>query len=155
MRSDITDTSQVSQSWMEHQSLEHIKRALRVTINWTAPAISYSRKRSSVTFAMECFARHLERLMSIEEEDGYMRMVADAKPNKAKRIAALRDDHTRFRREVAQLSANLNALEDWQEEDLDRLCGDIRSLLSEVDQHDRAEVRLLQDAMLSDEGGGD
>ncbi len=149
------DSSQVSQSWMEHQSLEHIKRALRVTVKWTTPTITYNRKLSSVAFAMECFARHLERLMSIEEEDGYMRIVADAKPNKAKKIAALRADHTRFRQQVAELSLELDELDDWQDDELDRICADIECLLDQVDEHDRAEVRLLQDAMLLDEGVGD
>lgn len=155
MVTNTSDTAQVGQSWMEHQSLEHIKRALRVTINWTAPAISYGRKRSSVTFAMECFARHLNRLMLIEEEDGYMLMVAEAKPNKSKRIATLHDDHTRFRRVVAKLSDELNELDEWQEAEFQRICADIGCLLDEVDEHDRAEVRLLQDAMLLDEGVGD
>lgn len=149
------DTSQVSQSWMEHQSLEHIKRALRVTLNWQTPAISYARKKSSVTFAMECFARHLERLMSIEEEDGYMRTVTDAKPNKAKRIGVLREDHTRFRREVAKLSDELSSLDEWQETEFDRVCSEISLLLDDVDKHDRAEVRLLQESMVLDEGVGD
>jgi hypothetical protein len=150
-----TDSSQVSHSWLEHQSLEHIKRALRVTLTWTAPAISYARKRSSVTFAMECFARHLERLMAIEEEDGYMRMVADAKPNKAKHITELRSDHTRFRHLVTKLSDELNGLDDCQDAEFQQTCCDIEQLLNEVDEHDRAEVRLLQDAMLLDEGVGD
>lgn len=155
MFQSMFDLSQASQTWMEHQSLEHIKRALRVTIDWRAPAISYQRKRQSVTFAFESFARHLERLMSIEEEDGYLQMVADAKPNKAKCIATLRADHTRMRRQVEQLTVDLAALEDWQEVEFERVCKDIGRLLDSMDEHDRAEIDLLQDALLMDEGGGD
>lgn len=155
MFAQSADTTHASQSWMEHQSLEHIKRALRVTIHWHAPAISYQRKRQSVTFAMESFSRHLIRLMSIEEEDGYMRMVVDAKPNKAKRIATLRDDHTQFRQTVARLRDQLDALDEWQAAEFERICHDIGQLLDNVDRHDRDEVQLLQDAMLMDEGGGD
>lgn len=150
-----TDATQVSQSWIEHQSLEHIKRALRVTIDWQAPAISYQRKRQSVAFALESFARHLERLMAIEEEDGYMRIVLDAKPNKAKRIAVLRDDHTQFRLTVDKLSEQLDVLDEWQATEFEHICHDIGQLLDSVDQHDRDEVKLLQDTMLMDEGGGD
>ncbi len=155
MPTPTTDQSHVSHSWMEHQALEHIKRALRVTVDWTAPAISFDRKRSSVTFAMECFARHLKRLMLIEEEDGYMSVVVDAKPNKAKRIAVLRQDHTLFREVVAKVSDELNALGDQDQEELERICQEIRSLLNSIDKHDRAEIRLLQDAMVLDDGEGD
>ncbi|WP_442485654.1 hypothetical protein [Aeoliella sp. SH292] len=155
MSQSMFDLSQASQTWMEHQSLEHIKRALRVTIEWHAPAIRYFRKRQSVTFAFESFARHLERLMSLEEDDGYMTMVADAKPNKAKQIATLRADHARMRRQVDQLSADLAKLDEWQEPEFERICTDIGRLLDSTDQHDRAEIDLLQDALLMDEGGGD
>lgn len=149
------DLSQASQTWMEHQALEHIKRALRVTLDWETPAISFQRKRQSVTFATESFARHLERLMKIEEEDGYMRMVVDAKPNKACRIADLRDDHTRFRRSVELLLIELDELGDWQESEFEAICERVSALLAEVDRHDCDEVRLLQDALLLDEGVGD
>jgi hypothetical protein len=33
------------------------------------------------------------------------------------------------------------------------MCEEIRSLLEEVDRHDEEEVNLLQDTLLSDEGG--
>lgn len=149
------DLSQASQTWMEHQSLEHIKRALRVTLEWQTPSISLQRKRQSVRFATESFARHLQRLMRIEEEDGYMRMVVDAKPNKGRLIESLRDDHTRFRRDIELLLIELDELGDWQEEQFDALCERISRLLDEVDRHDHDEVRLLQDALLLDEGVGD
>jgi hypothetical protein len=155
MSQSMFDLSQASQTWMEHQLLEHIKRALRVTIEWHAPAISYPRKRQSVTFAFESFARHLERLMSIEEEDGYMQMVADAKPHKAKAIVTLRADHARMRRQVERLAADLAKLDDCQQPEFERICSDIGRLLDSTDEHDRAEIDLLQDALLMDEGGGD
>ena len=148
-----TGNTHVSLSWMEHQMLEHIKSALRVTINWTAPEVSYHRKRSSVAFAMKSFARHMERLMAIEEENGYMKSVADAKPNMQVRVTELRKQHEHFRRATEQLSSQLDELQDWQEGEFERVCEGIRDLLAEVDMHDESEVSLLQETLLSDEGG--
>ncbi|WP_425398075.1 hypothetical protein [Aeoliella sp.] len=149
------DVSQASQSWMEHEALEHVKRALRVTIGWQSPAISYQRKRQSVEFALESFARHLERLMDIEEQDGYLRMVVESKPSKAKQIAKLRADHTAFRERTGELLDEIDALGEWEANDFERICAGVGQLLDEIDQHDRAEIGLLQDAMLLDEGVGD
>lgn len=149
------DVSQASQSWMEHEALEHIKRALRVTINWQSPAISYQRKRQSVQFALESFARHLERLMDIEEEDGYLRMVVESKPSKAKQIAKLRAEHNLFRDRTGEMLDEIDSLGDWEAAEFERICTDIGQLLDDIDCHDRAEINLLQDAMLLDEGVGD
>lgn len=149
LRSD----SSTCASWMEHQILDHVKKALRVTIEWDAPVVSTRRKLSSVKFTLKSFQRHLERLMSIEEEDGYMSVVAESKPNMQYRIDRLAHDHDRFRRRVREIIPELESLTDWQQLEFDVMCEEIRSLLEEVDRHDEEEVNLLQDTLLSDEGG--
>lgn len=147
------DQGTMGLSWMEHQMLDHIKSALRVTINWTSPSVSYHRKLSSVQFAMKSFSRHMKRLMAIEEEDGYLKSVAEAKPNMQCKIASLREQHNHFRTVIEQLALQLDELQDWQESEFDRVCEGIRRLLIEVDQHDQSEIGLLQETLLSDEGG--
>ncbi|MCO6045415.1 hypothetical protein NG895_16010 [Aeoliella sp. ICT_H6.2] len=149
------DVSHASQSWMEHEALEHVKRALRVTTSWQSPAISYQRKRQSVEFALESFTRHLERLMDIEEQDGYLRMVVESKPSKAKQIAKLRDEHQMFRDRTGELLDAISDLGEWEAIEFERICAEIGQLLDDIDRHDRAEINLLQDAMLLDEGVGD
>jgi len=138
---------------MEHQMLEHIKSALRVTINWAAPGVSYHRKLSSVQFAMKSFSRHMRRLMAIEEENGYMKAAAEAKPNMQAKISSLREQHNHFRSMIEQLALQLEELQDWQETEFDRVCDGIRRLLIEVDQHDQSEISLLQETLIIDEGG--
>ena len=147
------DVTQANASWMEHQMLEHIKNALRVTLGWAAPAVEIERKRSSVLFAMKSFQRHLDRLMGIEEEGGYLFMVSDTKPNMEEQISRLREEHDAFRREVAQLIVVVSEITDWQEEEFEHACRDIKSLLNHVDKHDQAEITLLQETLLFDEGG--
>jgi hypothetical protein len=80
-------SSTASIACMEHQILEHVKQALRVTINWEAPVVSMPRKLSSLQFTIKSFKRHLERVISIEEEGGYMHEVVDAKPYLITRFA--------------------------------------------------------------------
>ena len=94
-----TDGRAVAQaSQMEHQILDHVKQALRITLDWKAPSISLPRKMSSVQFTMKSFARHLRRMMELEERDGYMAVVLEEKPNLDARIRRLQRDHRAFPR---------------------------------------------------------
>ena len=145
--------STASTACMEHQVLEHIKQALRVTINWQAPAVSMPRKLSSLQFTIKSFQRHLERVISIEEEGGYMNEVVDAKPYFQNRIDLLVGDHARFRDRLRKLLPELNDINEWEEPRFDQVCNDLRQLLDDVDQHDLQEVELLQESLLMDDGG--
>lgn len=139
--------------WIEHQTLEHIKGALHVTLDWQAPSVSQSRKKSSIRFTLQSFCRHLQRVMSIEEEGGYMAVVAEEKPFLEERIKRLARDHDRFRRRLKELVPRLDKVADWDEGDYCDVCDEIRDFLAEVDRHNQAEVDLLQDTLVFDEGG--
>jgi hemerythrin-like domain-containing protein len=138
---------------MEHKILEHIKQALRVTLDWKAPVVSMPRKLSSLQFTIKSFRRHLERVMTIEEEGGYLDDIADARPSLLSRIDSLANDHGRFRARIRQLVPELDELSDWEEERFHDLCDEIRHLLDDVDRHDALEIDLLQESLLLDEGG--
>ena len=145
--------SQANIAWMEHQILDHLKAALRVTLGWQVPAVGLPRKLSSVQFTLKSFQRHLERLMDLEEQDGYMTVVAEAKPHLSRRIDRLERDHAQFRREVRHLLPEVEGLCEFESEQFERVCADIAALLEEVDRHDLEEVELLQETLLYDEGG--
>ena len=81
--------STASTACMEHQVFEHIKQALLVTLNWQAPSVSMPRKLSSLQFTIKSFQRHFDRVISIEDEGGYMSDVLDAKPYMQDRIDQL------------------------------------------------------------------
>src|SRR3954447_20169714 len=89
--------SAASTACMEHQVFEHIKQALLVTLNWQAPSVSMPRKLSSLQFTIKSFQRHFERVISIEEEGGFMADAMDAKPYYQDRVGQLEQDHARFR----------------------------------------------------------
>jgi hemerythrin-like domain-containing protein len=146
-------SSTASTACMEHQILEHVKQALRVTINWQAPVVSMPRKLSSLQFTIKSFQRHFERVISIEEEGGYMADVLDSKPYLQERIDQLAGDHAHFRERLRRLIPELNDIKEWEEPRFNQLCDDLRSLLDDVDRHDAREVELLQESQLLDDGG--
>src|SRR5215475_11567367 len=114
--------SSASTACMEHQIFEHVKQALLVTLNWHAPEISMPRKLSSLQFTIKSFQRHLERVMNLEEEGGYMSEVVDEKPYLQNRISFLAGDHTRFRNRLRLLLPELNAICEWDQPRFVEVC---------------------------------
>jgi len=149
----LHENSTLAVSWLEHTILDHIKQALRVTLDWQAPVVSMPRKLSSIQFTMKSFRRHLERVISIEEEGDYLADIADSRPALQSRIECLARDHVRFRARVRQLVPELDELNDWEETRFVEVCDEIRTLLDEVDHHDAQEIDLLQESLMLDEGG--
>jgi hypothetical protein len=146
-------SSIISTACMEHQVLEHIKQALRVTLNWQAPVVSMPRKLSSLQFTIKSFQRHLERVISIEEEGGYMADVLEARPYFEDRVQYLAGDHKKIRGRLKELMTQLGAINEWEEPRFEQTCDELRALLEHVDQHDLREVDLLQESLLMDDGG--
>ena len=140
-------------SCMEHKILDHVKQALRVTIEWKTPSIGLPRKVSSVQFTMKSFARHLRRMMELEERDGYMDEVRELKPNLDNRVARLQRDHQEIRKRLSDLAPEVEAMPGLPEEQFEYVSSQIVELLDLVDQHDVAEIELLQETLLRDEGG--
>ncbi|MCH2115514.1 MAG: hypothetical protein MK171_11470 [Pirellulales bacterium] len=145
--------TQANGAWMEHKMLDHVKDALRVTLDWKVPSVGLSRKLSSVQFALKAFQRHLERMMDLEERDGYMVFVAEAKPNMLLRVEHLEREHDLFRCEIRNLLPEVEALSEHQNDEFEDVCSNIRQLLERIDKHDVDEIDLMQETLLCDEGG--
>jgi hypothetical protein len=145
--------SQADACWVEHKILEHVKAALRLTLDWNVPAVGLPRKLSSVRFTLRSFERHLRRLMKLEEHGGYMAIVGESKPNLQQQAQLLLADHQEFRDALDSVVPAIDALSRNGHQEFEQICQEIRTLLQRVDEHDRKEVELLQEALLSDEGG--
>lgn len=145
--------SSASTACMEHQIFEHIKEALLVTLNWQAPVVSMPRKLSSLQFTMKSFQRHFERVMCIEEDGGYMAEAVDAKPHLQDRVDQLEADHGHIRGRIGALVTELDDIKEWEEPRFEQVCRDLRVLIADVDQHNVAEIELLQESVLAEEGG--
>lgn len=70
----------IQQTKIESQALEHVTRAMEVTLGWKVESDGFSRKLSSVRFLTESYQRHLERLFALEETDGFMEGISRLKP---------------------------------------------------------------------------
>lgn len=138
---------------VEQQVLGRVKDSLRVMIEWRAPAVSLARKRSSVRDALRSFCRRLEQLMNFEEEGGYLADVADTRPNWHIRLCQLRDEHENLRQRIEHLTPQINDSLSWEGSRFDSACIEICELLDQVERHDRNEIALLQETILTEEGG--
>ncbi len=145
--------AQAQASFMEHQILDHVKQALRVTLDWKAPSIAVARKMSSVQFTAKSFTRHLLRMMDLEESDGYMNVVRAQKPHLEHRVKKLERQHAEFRDFMDELKPEVAAMVALPEDQFEYVCSRIVELLDRVDQHDLEEIELLQETLLCDEGG--
>lgn len=148
-----TDTCVTEQCLIEHRTLEHVKAALRLTLDWQVGTLGLPRKIATVRFTAQSFRRHMERLMGLEEKDGYMDVVSQMKPNLVEQARRLRKDHDTFRATLASLLPRLETVADSDAEGFAAICDDLHSLLHDVDLHDARETDLLQVAMLQDDGG--
>jgi len=140
-------------SRMEHAILDHIKQALRVTLDWKAPSVGMARKLSSVQFTMKSFQRHLQRVMDLEEAEGSLRTVAEKRPHLDDAIRRLQREHVAIRAELAEIVPRLDAVSAADGHAVEEACAALARLLDRVDRHDGEEIRLLQEALLSDLGG--
>lgn len=144
--------SVAEQAAIEQQALQHIKQALRVAIGWRSTADNIERKLSSVRFMAQSLERHMERLMSLEEEGGYMQGAVEEKPHLTDRASTLRGDHERFRVMLREIMQRLKEAAAQAEPPVDECCAALSELLARIDLHERTEQALLQET-LYDEGG--
>lgn len=150
--SEFEQQSIAEQAAIEQQSLQHIKQALRVAMGWKTTADNLERKLSSVRFMAQSLERHLERLMALEEEGGYMQAALEAKLHLVDRASALRGDHERFRLMTREIMLRLKEASVQDNPPVDDCCQALTELLARIDMHERTEQALLQET-LWDEGG--
>ncbi|HTU25183.1 MAG TPA: hemerythrin domain-containing protein [Pirellulales bacterium] len=143
------------QMLIEHEMLSHLESALRALLQWTSRGQDLSRKLSSLRFMTESFQRHLERLMALEEDDGYMEVVRECRPEFTPQVEALRTEHDDFRRRLRRAAARLERLSSNDVEHCEQVSQELNALLEQVDAHSRKEVDLLQKSLLQEEGGPD
>lgn len=146
-------SSTAAQTLVEHEILQHVGRALEVSLNWRVADVSFPRKLQSVRFTAQSFARHLERLLALEEHGGYMELPEACKPHWADALGSLRRQHDDFRDRLERVMPDLDQL-DSEEARFDQLCQQLRELLDELNDHHARENALLQE-MLYDEDGGE
>ena len=138
---------------VEYQTLAFVISALRSTIGWKYQGTDLTRKLESLRFVGQSFERHLKRLMALEEEDGYMSVVLASRPELEDEVAGLRQEHAQFRRALRQILSALRAVKPADIEAFTKTANDLLALLDRLEEHAKKETALLQEALLTDEGG--
>jgi hypothetical protein len=147
-RQDVAHQTQV-----EHEMLGHIIEGLRVTAGWQPHGPDGSRKLSTLRFIAQSFQRHLERLLALEEHDGYMDHLSGCDPRLGRAADALRAEHDCFRTEARRVADRLGRLPATDPAALAGVCDDLLALLGRIEAHSSKEIHLLQEAFGRDGGG--
>ena len=150
MEQDVAQQMQV-----EHGLLQHLIGGLRAAAAWPVPGPDASRKLSTLRFVAGSFQRHLERLLALEEYDGYLGLARACAPRLVRAADALRAEHERFRTEARRLAQRLERLPGTDPAALGPVCADLLALLGQVESHSEREMALVQEAFEQDEGGGE
>lgn len=142
-----------TQLQIEQGLIGHIEASLRAVLEWKTEPSNVSRKLSTLRFIAETLHRQLERLMAIDEYDGYMSHVLHSSPQFASAVAVLKNDHEALRLELNQIVARLERTSSEEVAAVDAACDDVRNFLAGYDEHNEREVELLQNSLLRDIGG--
>jgi hemerythrin-like domain-containing protein len=141
------------QTLVENGMLQHLEEALRATMAWEVHGPDLSRKLSTLRFIAGSFQRHLERMFTLEEFDGYMDLVLKTSPNLGKHVFALKNEHGQLRNGTRQIIHRLERVGPTDQAGFDKICDDFQTLLQKLDHHTQKEVELFQEAF--HEGGGE
>ena len=112
----------------EQELLRHHMEGMRLSTTWQVQGPDASRKLSTLRFVTGSFQRHLERLLALEEDDG-------------------------FRSEARRVVQRLEPLPATDPAALEEVGRELVALLDRIERHNRKEMALLLEAFERDEGG--
>jgi hypothetical protein len=138
---------------IEYGLLEHLVEGLRAALAWPVPGDDLTRKLSTIRFIAQSFGRHLERLLSLEEHDGYLTEVAATCPQLARQVDALGAEHDRLREAARRAVRRVEQCRPTDHAEFAAACDALTALLQQVEEHGRQEMSLLQEALHRDGGG--
>jgi hypothetical protein len=150
---DIATDARLYQFTIENQVLDHVKTALRSTLQADAERMGLAQKVSSVQFVAASLHRHLERLLDLEDEVGLVDREDLDRPHLAEKVNGLQREHVEFRRRLHELSQAAHELSPAEEVYFHAYCRNTLHFLDQLDLHERAEMALLQQVYNDDVGG--
>jgi len=149
----LTNPDMAQQIHIETGLMNSLVEGLRAILAWKIQGDDYTRKLSTLAFVSKSLRRHLERLMNLEEKDGYMDVVLETKPNLSKVVDHLRQEHDRFRHATKRFVRRFEQMSPTDQDSFDRTCDELSDLLQRLDRHSRREANLFQETFEQEEGG--
>jgi hemerythrin-like domain-containing protein len=136
------------QMLLEHEVLARLSDALRTAIGWSHHG-GVSQKLASVRFLAESFQRHLERMLELEEQEGYLELARKSHPERHTELDQFLAEHAQFRQQVQHALTRLEQLDSSSHEELEPIFAELGSLLETIDAHNKREMCFLQELVLS------
>ena len=149
----MTQNQSMNQAAVEHEALRHIIGALRTVMDWKPARDDLSRKLASLRFICQSFQRHLERLMALKEENGYMKGAVEQMPSLAEKVQSLLHEHDQFDESLHRLLFKLDQTSAPEQARVDAVSSDVEALLVKLEDHHRREAEFMQEAFQRDVGG--
>jgi hypothetical protein len=141
------------QTLVENGMLMLIREGLRNTLAWTVQDTGIPRKLSTLRFITQSLQRHLERVLALEEYDGYMDLVLHESPRLSNTVDALKLDHEQLRKDAIHIVLQFEQVSPADTELFGRVCDELAGLLNRLDAHNKKEATLMQEAFARDGGG--
>jgi Hemerythrin HHE cation binding domain len=141
------------QSLAEHKRLLVLVEGLRDTLAWQVQGADFTRKLAALRFIAKSFERHLERVLALEEDGGYLDLVLQANPQQGNSVNALRKEHLRLRKDAGHIVHQIEYVPPTDAGSFARICGEMVELLKSLDAHNKKEAKLVHKAIHQDEGG--
>jgi hypothetical protein len=135
------------QTLVENRLMQTIMEGIREALVWKT-GTDFSRKLTTLRF----ISQSLQHLMALEVYDGYMDFVVARCPHLGKTVAALRQDHERFRSSMRRLWHRLERASTAEGSEFVDLCADMDEFLIKLEEHNRTETKLMQEAFERTEG---
>ncbi len=147
------DQAIIQQNLVEAGALALIGDAICSAILWPFPRRQPGRKVATVRYLCQLYRQTLERIVAIEENDGFMDIVGDSSGRFDGKLEKLRREHEAFRGEWQEIMPRLDRASATNEPEFEQICDQVSSLLDQVDRHLQRESDLLSEAALLDLGG--
>jgi cell division septum initiation protein DivIVA len=141
------------QALVEREMLNYVEQALRVALAWETTGPNCERKISTVRFTAQSFHRHLKRMRALAEEDGYLTLVIEAKPQFAAIIEDLRHRRDALEAELDAVMTRIDGVSPSNAAAVDAACADVEAFLDALKEHGAQETELIQEALNQEEGG--
>jgi len=143
----------IQSTLLENEMVKYLVEGLWTTLAWKANENEFGRKVATLRFIARCFQRHVERLMTLEECDGYMEHVLTRSPKLEKTVAALKRNREYFRKETTRIVQELDQAAATENAPLTKITDDLIALLTNLDRHNGKEADAFEEAFEREEGG--
>src|ERR1022692_511411 len=135
----MAHTDLAQQTLVEQNMLLLIIEGLRNTLAWEVQGTDFARKLSTLRFITHSFQRHLERVLALEEYDGYMDLVLQASPQLGNSVDALRQEHQQFRKETSHIVHQFEHVSPTDGALFSQTCDELVDFLKRLDAHNKKE----------------